>query len=381
MTATAPKHHFSLVGVPVRVEPAFFVIIALLGASSFVVSPWLVVSWVVIAFVSILVHELGHAVAFRAFGIRPAITLHGFGGLTSGTGDLTPGRHIVVSLAGPLSALILLGIPSLWLAASGVLSTDELHIAAVQAVWINVGWSIVNLLPILPLDGGHVFASTVDIFTKGKGERVAQITSVIVAVGVAILALRTGFVFGAFMAVMFAGINVTALSRAKAEALGDRLHHAHRLLLAHRSQEAAAVATEVLASRPSGDTLRWASELLAWARLWQGDAAGAADAVARFAHAGQPSASYRGAEALAGGRVDEGVATIAWALVNEPAGPAKSLGAVAAAGAGQTDAVARELLVMGSAGVESARLFGQLLDYAGYRDDAARVGALLIRPA
>jgi Zn-dependent protease len=373
----AATSQFSLAGIPVRVEPAFFVIIALLGATSFVISPWLVVSWVVIAFVSILVHELGHAMAFRAFGIQPDITLHGFGGLTSGSGNLSPVRHIVVSLAGPLSAVCLLGLPAVWLAATGTFESREVELMVQQAVWINVGWSVLNLLPILPLDGGHVFVSVLDLVTGGRGRRAAEIVSVAVAAGLALVALRYGFVFGALLAAMFAGINLTALSRAKSDELGARLHDAHRLLLAHRAPDAERLAQQVLAERPSGDTLRWASELLAWTRLWQGNLGGADEVVRRHGHAGEPSASFRAAQALAAGRTAEGVTTMAWALANDPAAPAKSLGSVAAAGAGQADAVAHELLLLGVPGVEGARLFRQLLDYAGYHDDAARVGELL----
>ncbi len=89
--APAPKRsHFSLGGIPVRVEPAFFIIIAILGYNPYRPSVPGVLWWVAIAFVSILVHELGHAVAFRLYGVRPSITLHGMGGLTSGSGELSP---------------------------------------------------------------------------------------------------------------------------------------------------------------------------------------------------------------------------------------------------------------------------------------------------
>jgi hypothetical protein len=193
-----------------------------------------------------------------------------------------------------------------------------------------------------------------------------------------VLAWRVGMTFGALLAVMFAGINLSSLSRVKAVELGDRLSAAHRALLEHRPAEAEQEAAAVLAKRPSGATLQWASELLGWARLWQGDLAGADRAVARYAHAGGPSGCFRGAQALAAGRVGEGVAVLAWAFANEAPGPSKSLGAVAAAGSGQAEAVARELLLLdGGAGIEPARLLQGLLAYAGYHDAAASVGRLL----
>jgi Zn-dependent protease len=371
------RSHFSLGGIPVRVEPAFFIIIAILGYNPYRPSVPGVLWWVGIAFVSILVHELGHAIAFRLYGIRPSITLHGMGGLTSGSGDLSAARHIVVSLAGPLSALLLLGVPSYLLAQSGMITSVEGRDAVHAAVWINVGWSLLNLLPILPLDGGQVFASVVDISTKGRRTRIPEIVSIVVAGVLAIVALRAGIIFGAFIALMFAGLNLSSLSRAKRQDLGIELQEAHRLLLAHRAADAETIVRGVLGKRPSGDVLRWASELLAWSRLWQGDLAGAEQAALRYEHAGKASASFRAAQALAAGRVNEGVTLLAWAMVNEPAGPAKSLAAVAAAGSGQALAVGQELVLLGQGGADAIRLFAQLLDYAGYRADAAAVSRLL----
>jgi hypothetical protein len=107
--------------------------------------------------------------------------------------------------------------------------------------------------------------------------------------------------------------------------------------------------------------------------LWVADVQGADELVARFAHAGTPSASYRAARALADGKVHEGVTTMAWAFVHDPAGPSKSLGAVAAAGSGQAAAVADELVAMGAPGVDAAELFQHLLHHAGYVDAAQEV--------
>jgi len=373
---SSKRSHFSLGGIPVRVEPAFFVIIAILGYNPYRPSLPGVLWWIAIAFVSILVHELGHAVAFRIYGLRPSITLHGLGGLTSGSGELSPVRHIIVSLAGPLSALLLLGVPSFLLAQSDAITSIEGRDAVDAAVWINIGWSLLNLLPVLPLDGGQVFASAVDIGTRGRPTRLPEIVSIVVAALLALVAVAAGVYFGALIAVMFAAINISALSRRKREDLGVELQQVHRLLLGHRPAEAEAAAREVLAKRPSADVLRWASELLAWSLLWQGDVNGAEQAVLRYAHAGQPSSSFRAAQALASARTNEGVTMLAWALANEPAGPAKSLAAVAAAGSGQALAVSHELLLLGPPGARANDLFAQLLDYAGYQADATAVKQL-----
>lgn len=372
----ARRPHFTLGGIPVTVEPAFFIIIALLGVDPNRPEPVFIATWVAVVFVSILLHELGHAIAFRAFGIHPRITLHGFGGLTAGEGDLSPARHIVVSLAGPLSALLLLGLPAWWLENSNlVTSADAKHVLS-QVVWVNVGFSLLNLLPILPLDGGAVMLAVLDAVTGGRGRRSAEIVSIVFAVLLVVGAMASGFFFLGILGVMFAGMNLSALSRAKAQDLGLRLQEAHRALLGHDVTAARAISDEVLAGRPSGPTLQWAAELGAWCRLWAGDVAGADELTARFAHAGAPSASYRAARALAVGQVSEGVTTMAWAFVNDPPGPSKSLGAVAAAGSGQAPAVARELVAMGPQGVSAAELLQHLLSHAGYVDAATEVARL-----
>ena len=58
----------------------------------------------------------------------------------------------------------------------------------------------------------------------------------------------------------------------------------------------------------------------------------------RYAHAGAPSAMFRGAQALAAGRLVEGVSIMTWAFANEPASATQALGAVAVAGTGSDPA-------------------------------------------
>ncbi|MGI9473155.1 MAG: site-2 protease family protein, partial [Rubripirellula sp.] len=82
----------------------------------------LLLLWTLCLLVSILIHELGHAFAFRRYGIESTIVLYHFGGLAIPTDSFSPGRSyqqltpkqdILVSLAGPiaqmLSALVVIG--------------------------------------------------------------------------------------------------------------------------------------------------------------------------------------------------------------------------------------------------------------------------------
>jgi Zn-dependent protease len=376
----AKPSHFRIAGIPVRVELYFFIIIGILGYEFNLQNPKpaYIGSFVAIAFVGVVVHEMGHAIAFRRYGIDPNITLVGMGGVTSGSGRLTPRQSIVVSLAGPLTALILLGGPALWLWSQGTITSADGQVILYEVLWINVGWSVLNLLPMLPLDGGNVTRSLLDIATQGRGRRPAEIISIAVAVVGGVVALALGYVGLLLIVALVVGINVTSLSRAKQEELGDEMVFGQRALIQHRPIEAEQVAQTMLAKRPSGPTLRAASELLGWARLWQGDQPGAEAAVTRYAHAGAPTATFRAAQALAAGRLVEGVSVMVWAFANEPPGSTQVLGAIAIAGTGQTRPFVSDLLRLDApTGVRAAVLFRQLLEYAGYQREAEVAAGML----
>src|SRR5690606_39184993 len=142
---------------PVRIEPYCWIAAVMLAYN--LGDARLILMWVAVVLGSVLVHELGHAVALKAFGQSSAIVLHGFGGLTFSQRKLDRVRSIVVTLAGPLTALALLGIPAMLLRDSdyGVeLSFDYQLDDQVFGIWpvivfaayVNIWWSIANLLPI-----------------------------------------------------------------------------------------------------------------------------------------------------------------------------------------------------------------------------------------
>lgn len=383
---------FSVAGIPVAIHPAFFAVILVLGIV-YVATPVYLVTWVVIATVSILLHEFGHAIAFRIFGLRPSVALVGFGGLTSADSDVhgadtfTPARHIIVSLAGPLSALVLLGLPALFLAEANGFdpwtslglrrSLDPAEIILGQIVYINVGWSLLNLLPVLPLDGGNVVAAVFEIFVRDKGRRIANIISIVIAVAVALWAMTLGYTLAPIMALFLVGINVSELTRARGDDADRELGDALRSIIRYDPVHAEQVARKVLAARPSPERAAWATELAAWARLAQGDLATAHQLVVTMPAGGSPSASIRGALALASGRTAEGVTTLAWAFVHDPVVGARALGALAVAQTGQVDAVVNELMLMGPSGLKAARTLKDLLAYCGHTADAHRVDQLL----
>lgn len=174
---------FSIAGIPVRVHPLFWVIAILFGLSSSSIIHILL--WVFAIFISILIHELGHAFAMRRYGQRSSIVLHGTGGLTipeqiswgSGTANiaLTPNQEILISLAGPFAGfLFAMFILLITIVMGGVITLtalfgiipfpiaqipnggDIVNTLLITLLWVNIFWGLVNLVPVYPLDGGNV---------------------------------------------------------------------------------------------------------------------------------------------------------------------------------------------------------------------------------
>ena len=183
---------------------AFWLITALLGGAAEASSPEGlkdVLIWVVVAFVSILWHELGHAFVMRHFGDRRvAILLYGGGGLAMGNNFRTRTEQILISLAGPAAGLAL-GLTVMALATSFPPTHYYVAVIVRDVLWINIAWSIVNLLPIIPLDGGRV--SEAVLANKG---RLSLYISLICAIAVAVFGFTvTGSIF---MGLMFAAMAV-----------------------------------------------------------------------------------------------------------------------------------------------------------------------------
>ena len=147
---------------PVVVHPSFFIAALLLGFQYG--QPWKLAAWIFVVFVSVLVHELGHAVVGNALGGSPEIRLEGFGGATFPNLRKRPAalKQIALSVAGPVFGLLL---GALALGLMRALPPDP----ASPAAWVvgkfmvtSVVWAAFNLLPLLPLDGGQVLLAAVE---------------------------------------------------------------------------------------------------------------------------------------------------------------------------------------------------------------------------
>ena len=198
---------FRLAGFPVAIDASFFILAVLLGLQ--LREPRLILLWVAVLVVSILAHELGHAIVGRSYGLQPQIRLYSMGGLTSwSTGrGLTPRQSILVSLSGPAAGLALGGIVYGFSVLQPIELTPVGGFVVFLLLQVNIVWSILNLMPIVPLDGGNVMRTVVYMFRGQRDERLPAMISMVVAAALFAIALAMGRTFGAMMAAWLAFAN------------------------------------------------------------------------------------------------------------------------------------------------------------------------------
>lgn len=204
--ATQYDLNFTLLGVPVRVHPLFWFFAAILGMN--LREPMLVAMWVAVVFVSIVVHEFGHVLAFRYFGIPSYVVLHSFGGLAipRRAGRWSTWEQIAISAAGPAAGFALVGVMLLFLKLGGMqveldyappinfglaiggLKPRNLRIICFLLFEVNIYWGIMNLLPVFPLDGGQIARAILEHSDRRSGLVKSLWLSIYVAALVAVYA-------------------------------------------------------------------------------------------------------------------------------------------------------------------------------------------------
>jgi Zn-dependent protease len=200
-------------GIPVKVQPYFFLVVGFLGYARGGPFEFLV-EWIIVVFISILAHEFGHALTVRAFGMSPQILIYGFGGVTSWTDEkgVSPLKHIAISLAGPFAGFLFGGVVYLSNEALPDLFADRFGAQTyVDLLFVNLGWGIFNLLPILPLDGGNVAFSIEQWVTKKRRGVITRGVSLLVAGVVGLWALSVGWMWVVFLMAIFSWNNGSAL--------------------------------------------------------------------------------------------------------------------------------------------------------------------------
>lgn len=246
--------NFVLWGIPVRIHPLFWLFAFLfspyLSRPIGEMSHWLMglTGWVCAWFLSFLVHEFGHALVLqRHYGAAPWVVLYGFGGMACHRPYYRrapgPWGRILISFAGPgaelLSVAALVGLLLLFRIelALGVSSMGIVPLPMIVPVgifemvrttgsslfiflgmfvysylWMGIFWSVLNLFPIYPLDGGHIAREFLTTTDRRNGFVTSVWISIICAVALGLYLLDNGSFFGAIFFGFLAFQNYQSLS-------------------------------------------------------------------------------------------------------------------------------------------------------------------------
>jgi hypothetical protein len=163
--------------IPITIFPAFWffaLLIAFFLAGGNLIQ---MVIWVGVIFVSVLFHEFGHALTALLFGRNPRIELVAMGGLTYHDGEKLPfWKQFFITLNGPLFGFIIVVITYFLKDFSG-----HAGLLMTQIYYVNIIWTVVNLLPILPLDGGQLVRLGMEKVFHFKGLRYTLLTSAVLS--------------------------------------------------------------------------------------------------------------------------------------------------------------------------------------------------------
>lgn len=180
---------FSLFKIPIRILPWFWITLALIGGAIYIDTKedfFRLLLFMIAGFISILVHELGHGLTAKHFGKRVEIVLQAFGGYAaySGGAPLSRLKTFLVTAAGP-GIQIALGFVVLAAATQfNEISPNAMYFLE-RLYFISFVWAILNLLPVLPMDGGRLL----ETLLGPQRIRITLTISIIVAVTVAVLGL------------------------------------------------------------------------------------------------------------------------------------------------------------------------------------------------
>lgn len=214
---------FSLLGFPTRVTGSFLLTIGFIGFISFPEQIDRIILFAAVATVAVLIHELGHAFAAKSQGTTapPQISLEGFAGLTRYRLQTPPGRlqSIFISFAGPLAGIVLglivVGLDQAGVFGGSLLARDFVRVS----IFTTFIWSAFNLLPIVPLDGGHIMTDLLPGEVHER-QRLAAMVSIFIAVVVgAVLWWQLRLLFAPIILGLMAWQNYQTLAKSKRPAV------------------------------------------------------------------------------------------------------------------------------------------------------------------
>ncbi len=419
---------FRLFRIPIQAQIWFFLTIFFLSfrrldnlAAAPLLSILLFVEAVVVAAIAVLVHELGHAFAYRRYHQEPRIVLWGLGGLTYGQRTLPPKQSIIVSVAGPLAGIILMGLPAWALqqyVLPGRLPYNELGIVVASAVadvkWFALIWSLVNLVPLLPLDGGHVAESIFELVTGSPRRQTVRIISVVTG---AVLGVGAFVLYGSTFALFFGGglaalnayqyyqerrgspsrvqlepmtstgdggggsvVSMDSARRKRDRRSAPELTQSAYQLLERRDYRGTLKTVDRMRSkRLSSDLSRQATEIAVLAWLGERNPARAAEELGKLPKGADSSRPLLAVLAVTDKRVEDGLAMMVRSLAGDPPSPNRIIAVDLFAEQGMIHRLARALVDLdGGSGFEAAVALEGMLHQLNRTQDASTVSDVIL---
>ena len=209
-----PQLHF-------RFSP-FFLLISFLIGYIFTQSVMAGFLWTAAIFLSILVHEFGHASVALFFKQSVLIQFTAFGGATMPLGKkLKPAAEFLMVLMGPLFGFSLY-LLSNYISSLNIITSSEFVIFLNALKYINLFWTIVNLFPVLPLDGGQLLRIALESILGIRGRKIAVLIGGILAIAFALILVLFKAFFAAIFFFFFAMQNLEIYRQMKVLANEDK---------------------------------------------------------------------------------------------------------------------------------------------------------------
>jgi len=196
---------FSIFGIQVEVQPFFWLTMVLIGSgfgrglTGSSLELLFIALFVIAGFISILVHELGHALTAKANGAQaPYIVLQAFGGYAAyPSGIMNRWQSFLITAGGPAAQLFLALVVYVAMGRLDGLMNPNVQFFLSSMLQVSVFWALLNLVPVIPLDGGQML----NAIMGPKRLKITLWTSVIVGCifGVLMFYLTRSFLFPVFL--------------------------------------------------------------------------------------------------------------------------------------------------------------------------------------
>lgn len=264
--------------IPIIIHPLFWLcatLIAWFNSPTMQVGPFLgTLLWLGIIFVSVLFHEFGHAITAVCFKQKTNIQLVALGGVTSYEGPkLKYLRQFIIVLNGPLFGLILCALAALlqnldwsnWPLLGRVLFLTK---------FANFFWSVINLIPVLPLDGGQLLRIAFESWFGLKGYKASLLVGGTISTIIALFFFLLQQVLIGALFFLFAFQSFSIWRKAKLATVQDRdeelSHHlrdAEKAFEEGRREDAERIFEEVRKKSTEGILYRAATQYLAFLKM------------------------------------------------------------------------------------------------------------------